>query len=158
MTFATAAGGSRTRPPGDADGVVRTEGAVGEIVVMRPVSRTPLEAIRKFCVICVGSPYDVESCGGDKFQNGGSDSKGVCHFYKYRMGSGRPSVKLIRKTCLWCMGDSQDFVRDCWTPDCALHPYRMGTNPNITEETREKRRQKALKHRFGRVPVCGLDS
>lgn len=117
---------------------------------------TPLEAIHHFCVECVGSIYDVRECGGDKCLNGGCDADGVCHFYPYRMGSGRPSVKLIRKTCLWCMGDSQDFVRECWTPDCALHPYRMGTNPNITEETREQRRQRALKHGFGRLSVLGL--
>ncbi len=90
---------------------------------------TPLEAIRKFCVDCVGSAYDVKECGGDHCLNGGCDADGVCWFFPYRLGGGRPSVKLIRQVCLWCMGDSQDFVRECWTPECAIHPYRMGTNP-----------------------------
>jgi hypothetical protein len=27
---------------------------------------TPLEAIRRVCVTCVGSPLEVINCGGDK--------------------------------------------------------------------------------------------
>ncbi len=83
---------------------------------------TPGEAIRRFCIACLGSAHDVRECGGDHCLNGGCDSKGVCCFYPYRMGKGRPSVKLIRKTCLWCMGDGVNFVRECQTPECALHP------------------------------------
>jgi len=100
---------------------------------------TPCEAIRSFCVECVGSVYDVHKCGGNRCKNGGSVNNEVCWFYPYRMGMGRPSVKTIRKTCLWCMGESEQLVRECWTPECALHPFRMGRNPNITEETRRKR-------------------
>lgn len=106
---------------------------------------TPGESIRKFCVECVQSVYEVKNCGGDKCLNGGCDEKGICYFYKYRMGKGRPSVRLIRKMCLWCMGDSQEFVRECWTPECPIHPYRMGKNPNITEETREKLKERYIK-------------
>lgn len=90
---------------------------------------TPLESIRRFCVQCAGGIYQVEQCGGDKCLNGGCDSKGFCWFYPYRMGSGRPRVRTIRKICLWCQGDSEKFVREC-TDDCHLHPYRMGKAPN----------------------------
>ena len=91
---------------------------------------TPGEAIRKFCVECVGGiAHEVPTCSGDRCLNGGCDKKGVCLFHPYRMGRGRPSVRLIRKICLWCMGDDVNFVRECWTPTCALHPFRMGRNP-----------------------------
>lgn len=117
---------------------------------------SPLEAIRTHCVECVGgNPLDVKDCGGDTCQNGGCDKDGVCWFFPYRLGKGRPSVKLIRRMCLWCMGDSVDFVRDCWTPDCPLHPYRMGTNPNFSEETRKKRRGRALKQGLGVPAMLG---
>lgn len=90
---------------------------------------TPGEAIRMFCIECIGSVYDVKDCGGDHCLNGGCDDNAVCWFWKYRMGSGRPSVRLIRKFCLYCMSDSHEFVHSCWTPDCPLHKFRMGTNP-----------------------------
>ena len=97
---------------------------------------TPGEAIRKFCVQCVVSPHEVKNCGGDKCLNGGCDDKGICWFYRYRLGTGRPSVKLIRKYCLYCQGGSQDLVRECIEGEahsgieaCSLFPFRMGTNP-----------------------------
>lgn len=91
---------------------------------------TPLGSIRKFCIDCMGGgPFEVKDCGGDKCKDG-CDEHGVCHFFKYRMGKGRPSVKTIRKVCLWCQGDRADFVKECASNDCALHPYRLGRNPN----------------------------
>ena len=89
---------------------------------------TPLKAIRKICVACVGSPYDVAGCGGDKCLGGQGDENGLCYFYRYRMGRGRPSVKTIRKFCLECMGDSSQLVRECGS-DCSLHQYRFAKNP-----------------------------
>ena len=38
-------------------------------------------------------------------------------------------VKAIRTKCLECSGGSYKEVRDCVIPDCALYPYRLGTNP-----------------------------
>jgi len=89
---------------------------------------TPLRAIRKVCVACVGSPYEVKDCGGDACLGVQGDEKGICYFYPYRMGRGRPSVKLIRKFCLECMGSSSKRVAECKS-DCPLHPYRFGKNP-----------------------------
>jgi hypothetical protein len=97
---------------------------------------TPVQAIHKLCVQCVGSPFEVEDCGGDKCLNGGCDKDGVCWFWKYRLGKGRPSVKLIRKYCLFCQGGSRKFVRECiesvdhhGMTACPLFPFRMGVNP-----------------------------
>lgn len=107
---------------------------------------TPGEATHKFCTDCVGgSAYDIRNCGGDKCRDGGCDKHGVCWFYPYRLGEGRPKLKLIRMTCLWCMGDSSDFVRDCRSESCALHSFRLGKNPNIGENQRAALRLAAQK-------------
>jgi len=90
---------------------------------------TPLEAVRKFCIECAGSVQDVIQCGGDKCRNGGCDQRGVCWFFPYRLGKGRPTVKVIRKTCVWCMNGSEQSVRECHSNGCALWQYRLGTNP-----------------------------
>jgi hypothetical protein len=98
---------------------------------------TPLEAVHRFCVQCVGSPFDVRDCGGNRSLNGGCYPSGECWFWKHRLGKGRPSVKTIRRYCLWCQGDSADLVRECvermahsGVEACPLYPYRMGKNPH----------------------------
>lgn len=112
---------------------------------------TPGEAIHNFCVRCVGgSPFEVRECGGDKYLNGGCDKNGVCWFYKFRLGNGRPSVKLIRRFCLYCTGGDREWVRNC--PDgishqgmaCALYPFRMGRNPNIVLSEEESVRRASI--------------
>jgi len=89
----------------------------------------PLKAIRKLCVACVGSPFEVDKCGGNKCLGGQGDENGVCYFYPYRKGRGRPSVKLIRKFCLECMGGGRKLVAECGGEECPLHQYRFGKNP-----------------------------
>lgn len=107
---------------------------------------TAKEAIRKFCIECCGGQMnDTRKCGGDKCINGGCEPNGICYFYKFRLNRGRPSVRLIRKMCLWCMGGSSDLVRDCIREDCPAYNFRFGKNPNVTEETKEKRRIRAKK-------------
>jgi len=91
---------------------------------------TPLKAIRKHCVACVGSPFEVFRCGGNKCLGGQGDENGVCYFFPYRLGKGRPSVKVIRKFCLECMGGSYKDVAECLSPKCYLYEFRFGKNPN----------------------------
>jgi hypothetical protein len=97
---------------------------------------TPAQAIHRFCTACVGSPFEVRDCRGDHCLNGGCDPRGICLFFPYRLGKGRPSVKLIRKYCLYCQGGSREFVRECiegvdhhGMTACSLFPFRMGVNP-----------------------------
>ena len=90
---------------------------------------TPLEAIRKSCVACVGSPYEVNDCRGDQCLGGQGDENGICFFYNYRIGKGRPSVKLIRRFCLECMGGSSQLVAGCQNLNCSVREYRFGRNP-----------------------------
>lgn len=124
------------------------------------LTSTPGEAIHRFCVACVGgSPFEVKTCGGEKCLNGGCAPSGECWFYKFRLGRGRPSVKLLRKYCLYCCGGDREYVREC--PDgiphgkqapCALYPFRMGKNPNFNPAIAENLKQRADS---GRFPVSG---
>lgn len=80
---------------------------------------TPGQTIRAYCLHCVGgSASDVKACDGTD-----------CPFHRYRLGRGRPSVRVIRKFCLDCMGGSSAMVEDCRTEDCPCYPYRFGKNP-----------------------------
>ena len=102
---------------------------------------TPGKAIRKRCVECVDSPLEVVKCSGDKMIGGQGDENGVCCFFPYRLGKGRPSVKIIRKFCLECQGgdkhrkmqaqEVRDGVENCPSSNCTLYPFRMGKNPNV---------------------------
>ena len=89
---------------------------------------TPLRAIRKVCVECVGSSHEVRDCGGDACMGVQGGEKGVCYFFPFRLTNGRPSVKLLRKFCLECQGGSSRLVATCRL-DCPLHQYRFGKNP-----------------------------
>lgn len=123
---------------------------------------TPGESVRKFCVQCVGGEShsrDVKDCGGDHCLNGGGDEKGICYFYKYRMSRGRPSVKTIRKMCLYCMCGSSEQIKECTGNVekeglyCPLWEFRFGRNPNfeLSEEDKNERRS-----RLGHVRSGGL--
>jgi hypothetical protein len=94
--------------------------------------RTPGNTIRAYCVYCNGGVFkEVESCDAD----GKDPNFKKCPFHPYRMGKGKPSVKLIRKFCLQCMGvserDNSNIVGECETIDCLCFPYRFGKNPNF---------------------------
>jgi len=84
---------------------------------------TPLRTIRKNCIDCVGLASLVRECGGDKLLDK------PCRFFPYRMGRGRPKLRVIRENCLWCMGDSPKAVKECPSKTCPFLPYRMGRNP-----------------------------
>jgi len=103
---------------------------------------TPGEAIRAYCVHCNGGVYsEVKEC----------NANGECQFWKYRLGRGRPSVKLIRKFCLDCMGGYKDLVRTCIVEDCYCFPYRFGTNPNRGEMSDERREMLSVALSRGRA-------
>lgn len=86
-------------------------------------NHTPGRAIRKVCTDCVDTTFAVKDCQGDKLYDD------PCLFYRFRLGKGHPSVKLIRKYCLWCLGGSARLVKECLSQTCPLHPYRLGRNP-----------------------------
>lgn len=94
------------------------------------MKRTPLKAIHAFCVECVGSAYEVRDCGGDRCLGDQGDEYGVCYFYQYRMGKGRPKLKVLRSQCLECMGGQRSLVKECESLTCPIWPYRMGKNPS----------------------------
>ena len=87
---------------------------------------TPGKAIRNFCIDCVGSVAEVQNCMGEACIDG------PCLFLPYRLARGRPSVKLIRRFCVYCMGGHPTMVKDCRSRGCFLKPFRMGKNPNVS--------------------------
>jgi hypothetical protein len=106
---------------------------------------TPLKSIRKFCIQCVGSAREVKKCGGHRMFGDDGDENGQCWFYKFRMGKGRPSVKRVRTHCLECMGGRYKLVAGCGDRGCPVHPFRMGRNPNYTQNrNRDQKDDKIL--------------
>ena len=94
------------------------------------MERTPLDTIRLQCLQCCGQKYtEVRTCDAEK----------MCVFHKYRMGRGRPSVKLFKKYCLSCMCSNLRAVENCTTTDCIVHPYRFGKRVNQQEMSEERK-------------------
>lgn len=111
------------------------------------IRRSPLVAIRAFCVECQGgSPNAVTECNDT-----------ACAFHPYRHGAalekGRHSpVRACKAYCFEnCLpGAAPNEVSDCLGDKallgpCPVFPFRMGRNPNISEATREKCREEASK-------------
>ncbi len=105
--------------------------------------RSPLDAIRAFCVWCSGgSSREVALCVS------GPDKRHPCDLWHYRFGKIPPKVsrsllKAIKARCRDCMPDGP---KDCdantpydHIPPCPLWPYRLGRNPNVSKEVRRKR-------------------
>ena len=108
--------------------------------------RSPLEAIRVFCVECQGGSFQgVTECADRD-----------CPFHPYRHGAAlakghHSHVRACRAFCFEnCLPVAGvDTVKDCGGDTallgpCPVFPYRLGKNPNISAATREKRRQAAL--------------
>lgn len=106
------------------------------------MNKTPLETIRSYCLYCNGgNSAEVRRCDAD----GKTSGFDPCPFHPYRMGRGRPSVKIIRKFCLECMGGNRDIVTTCTTSDCLCYPYRMGKNPAYAGRGRTKEEMRAMR-------------
>ena len=104
------------------------------------------EAIRKFCLQCQGGvSANVTEC-----------QHTACPFYAYRLGVALPAgkhrpLKTIRAYCVEeCQAGNQGQVEGCQgdtsaAGPCPAFPFRMGWNPNITKEQREKLRTAAFR-------------
>ena len=108
---------------------------------------TPLKTIRVFCLQCQSDSQGVSECADT-----------ACPFHDYRHGkrlnSGehRP-LKACREYCTkYCLPEATaKEIHACGGDTallgpCPVFPFRLGTNPNISAETRAKRRQVAIKH------------
>jgi len=93
----------------------------------RMKKRTPKKTVHAYCHHCVCSKRDedVRNCTGHIVFATGEP----CPLYLFRSGNRRPSVRVLRQYCLECMGGRKDFVRECKSEDCQIHPYRLGKNP-----------------------------
>lgn len=99
---------------------------------------TPMQAIRKHCLwCCCNQAVEVRLCPAEK-----------CPLNAYRHGTLKgiesPSpLRAIRARCLDCVGMSSVEVERCES-DCTLHAFRFGKNPNFSQETRDKCRERML--------------
>lgn len=59
------------------------------------------------------------------------------------------AIKSIRLFCLECTSEDRNWIKDCPSKKCPLWPFRMGTNPNVSEATRAKRRAQAEQQNLG---------
>ena len=114
---------------------------------MQPDS--PMKAIRRFCVeqCNADTPSEVKSCAGNAWV------MGACPLYAFRTGRkplGASTLKAIRKHCLMCFNGDTAGVRECQDMECPLFPFRLGKNPNFSEETRQKRREVCLARHEGK--------
>ncbi len=112
--------------------------------------RTPLLAIRAFCVECMGgSAQLVAECAAS-----------TCPFHGQRMGTIDPgaSRRLLKVIKSYCAGQcqSQEDPAGCSAgkgylglAPCPCWPYRLGRNPYFSEKARAERRERGLKYGFG---------
>ena len=118
-----------------------------------------LEAIRKFCL----------QCQGDVFANATKCQHTSCLFYVYRLGVALPAgkhrpLKTIRAYCVEeCQAGNQGQVEGCQgdtavAGSCPVFPFRMGKSPNVTAETRAKRRAANFRQTAAGKNVLGLIS
>jgi len=104
----------------------RTKGGSGmqrtktPVVMQRTIANTPKEAMLQFCKKCVGgNGIEIRTCGSSN-----------CPFYKFRLGDGRPKIRLFREQCLICMGGDRNMITACQNKKCPIYKYRFGSNPN----------------------------
>jgi len=104
-------------------------------------------AVRAFCLECVGGAKGVQECEGHTLSDGTA-----CELYLYRLGLGtrkrgsdgkmNPLYKAsairsaIRRNCRHCLGTNDLGL--CQSPACALYPFRLGGKraPAEVPETR----------------------
>jgi hypothetical protein len=129
--------------------------------VAPPATLTPLQAIRHKCLWCCnGSAHEValcpaKACPSWPFRFGHKPTDEIIaeqgnirlHPLEWLMTAaefhaGRPSaLQAIKRKCFDCSGASKSEVRNCAFSDCALHPFRQGTNPNRTYNAEERERR-----------------
>lgn len=90
-------------------------------------------AIKRYCTWCLnGLSKDVcvsESCPLFPVKSGGKVEKS--------------NLKRIKDRCLNCVGtNSRKDVEECKCESCMLFQFRLGKSPNITEESKQKRRDR----------------
>lgn len=97
---------------------------------------TPLQAIRQKCRWCsLDQAQEIQLCRSER----------SCPLWPLRFRKRVPGLsrfKAIRAKCLDCVGGSHKDAQDCDpnSDKCPLWLFRFGTNPNISEPTRQKHR------------------
>src|SRR5574343_158718 len=93
-------------------------------------------AIKRHCTWCLnGLSKDV--CASED-----------CPLFPVRSGGkvDKSNLKRIRERCLNCVGtNSSKDVSECKCTSCMLFNFRSGHSPNITEETKQKAKERIRK-------------
>ena len=69
---------------------------------------------------------------------------------RYKAKQHKNPLKVIREMCIECMGgrgSGQNYsklIRECGSPNCALHEFRFGTNPYKKTKTLTREHKQAL--------------
>lgn len=101
---------------------------------------TPMQAVRKKCLWCCdGSHAEVRLCPATG-----------CQLWAYRFGkrpenATRTPIQAVKAKCRDCCGTTWADVQRCpgrklADGPCVLYPFRQGSNPNISSETRARQR------------------
>ena len=112
------------------------------------------KAIRLSCLNCIAdddphrAEYTVRKKDKEKIINCNVRDCPIYEVKAFAKKTRRSLMKDFRNFCLDCMGDDVDGVRNCTDTKCPMYGYRFGHNPNITEETKKKLRERALRNDF----------
>lgn len=99
---------------------------------------TASTAIKRHCTWCLNG-LTKDNCVSES-----------CPLYPVRSGGkvDKSNLKRIKERCLNCVGtNSAKDVAECKCKDCFLYLFRFGKSPNVTEETKQKRRDKMTPER-----------
>lgn len=71
----------------------------------------------------------VTHVGADGSTEGFRPNEVSTELFKQLGHDARPLLSVIRTKCLDCCGEQPSEVAKCTSCDCALWPYRLGSNP-----------------------------
>lgn len=121
----------RTRtPPAQAalDLPVAVTGSTEEKISARPVRRAPIRIATAPIVLPVAPSQDVDrTAERARAAEEQLSYERIIDEYVSRI---RNPMTAIRARCVQCCSGQPSEVRKCTAVTCALHPFRMGTNPH----------------------------
>lgn len=97
-------------------------------------------AIRRYCRFCCNDQPAKDFCVSE-----------TCPLFPVKSGGKveRSNLKRIRERCLNCVGtNSSKDVTECKCTSCWLYLFRSGHSPNVTEETKQKARDRMTPERI----------
>lgn len=107
---------------------------------------TATQAIKSYCKWCCNNSEPKTNCVSKS-----------CPLYSVSVlkDPKKSKLKLMRERCLNCVGtNSFKDVEECKCKTCALFIWRFGKNPNITEETKQKVRERMTPDKIEKMRIA----